>query len=418
VLSIQSIINFLEVKSTHIISLLAGLVLVVGIFYSIRLGDSLRFLPDEAEYITLAENLVTHRSYSLDGIQPTAYRPPGYPAILSILTLMGGGLLPLRLLNFACLSGCVYLAGRILIQQGFALAAIMGSLLVVAYPVLFYASGTLYPQPLAAFLFLLILKIFTKRVLTALDFVFGGVLFGLLILTVPTFLFAIFIIWGWLLINGKTSLAKSYFLTIAITALILGFWTWRNYSVFGAFFFVSTNSGENFLIGNSEYTTPNAGTTVDISPYRGAAAGMDEVERDRYYQQQAISYISSHPMAAINLYLQKVLNYFNFRNDLVTVSEGSRMRDLIMLLTYGPLIIIFFLRIMLIKRSRPTRVEILFILLYITSAFVTAIFFSRIRFRLPFDFLLIMVVAIAIEKVTRFILDSKISFSRLPILRL
>jgi hypothetical protein len=415
-ISLPSFFAWLGKKSTAIIVLLAGLILITGIVYAFQLGNSLRFLPDEAEYVTLAKNLVKLKTYSKDGLQPTAYRPPGYPLVLGGLTLLGGDILHFRLLNFFLLAGCIYLVGRILIQQGFQLAAVFGSLLVVAYPVLFYTSGTLYPQTLAAFLFLLILSIFTKDQLSPNDFALGGIFLGLLVLTVPTFLFAILAVWVWFFLSGKYTHVKYFLITLTVVSVMLGIWTIRNYSVFGTFFFVSTNSGENLLIGNSENTTANAGTTVDISSYLTGVAGLGEVERDRYLNQQALNYVTGHPKESLKLYFQKVLNYFNYRNDLVTVSEGSRLRDLLMLVTYRPLIVIFFVRTLAIKYSKPTSIEVLFIVLYIISAFVTAIFFSRIRFRLPFDYLMIMVVAITLERAIKYILYRKTDLASLNFL--
>jgi hypothetical protein len=411
--SLQVFFTSLERKSIFILFLLGSLLLVGGAVYSFSLGDSLRFLPDEAEYVALARNLARHNIYSLDGETPTAYRPPGYPAVLSVLVRLGGDISQLRFLNFVFLSGSVYLLGRIMLQQGLPLAAIFSSLLVVAYPVLFYTSGTFYPQTLAAFLFLFILNTFTKVKLRPGDFVTGGLVFGLLVLTVPTFFYAIFVIWGWFFLTGRYPLARSYILTLLSAFLIIGLWTARNYLVFDTFFFVSTNSGENLLIGNTENSTPNSGTNVDISEYLGRAAGLGEAEKNKFLTQQAIHYIFDHPAGSMKLYLHKVLNYFNYRNELVTLSEGSQLRDLVMLFTFGPLMAIFLLRLLLIKQAKATPVEILFILLYLLSALVSAVFFTRIRFRLPFDYLMIMVVAITLDGLIRFILKRKESISAL-----
>jgi hypothetical protein len=326
---------------------------------------------------------------------------------------LGGDISQLRFLNFVFLSGSVYLLGRIMLQQGLPLAAIISSLLVVAYPVLFYTSGTFYPQTLAAFLFLVILKTFTKVKLRPGDFVAGGLVFGLLVLTVPTFFYAIFVIWGWFFLTGRYPPARLYILTLVSAFLIIGLWTARNYLVFDTFFFVSTNSGENLLIGNTENSTPNSGTNVDISKYLDRAAGLGEAERNKFFTQQAIHFIIEHPAASMKLYLHKVLNYFNYRNELVTLSEGSQLRDLVMLFTYGPLMAIFLLRLLLIKQAKATPVEILFILLYLLSALVSAVFFTRIRLRLPFDYLMIMVVAITLDGLIRFILMRKESISAL-----
>jgi hypothetical protein len=412
-ISLQIFFTSLERKSIPILVILACLLLVGGIVYTARLGNSLRFLTDEAEYIALARNLARHNIYSLDGETPTAYRPPGYPAVLSVLVRLGGDIPQLRFLNFVFLSGSVYLLGRIMLQQGLPLAGIFSGLLVTAYPVLFYTSGTFYPQTLAAFLFLVILKIFTKVNLRPGDFVAAGLTFGFLVLTVPTFFYAIFVIWGWFFLTGKYSLARSYILTLVSAFLIIGFWTARNYLVFDTFFFVSTNSGENLLIGNTENSTPNSGTNVDIFEYYSRAAGLREAERDKFFTQQAVQYIIDHPAASLKLYLHKVLNYFNYRNELVTLSEGSRLRDLLVLFTYGPLMAIFLLRLLLIKQAKASPVEILFILLYLLSALVSAVFFTRIRFRLPFDYLMIMVVAITLDRLIRFILKRKESISAL-----
>jgi hypothetical protein len=84
-----------------------------------------------------------------------------------------------------------------------------------------------------------------------------------------------------------------------------------------------------------------------------------------------------------------------------------------MLFTYGPLMAIFLLRLLLIKQAKATPVEILFILLYLLSALVSAVFFTRIRLRLPFDYLMIMVVAITLDGLIRFILMRKESISAL-----
>jgi hypothetical protein len=397
----------LERKSIPVLVILASLLLIGGAVYSARLGDSFRYLSDEYEYVVLARNLARYNMYSLDGASSTAYRPPGYPAVLSVLAMLGGDIPQLRFLNFVFLSGSVYLIGRIMLQQGLPCAAVISSLLVIAYPVLFYTSGTFYPQTLASFLFLIILKTFTKIKLRPGDFVVGGLIFGFLVLTVPAFFYAIFVIWGWFFLTGRYLQARSYVLTLVSAFLIIGLWTARNYLVFDTFFFVSTNSGENLLIGNTENSTPTSGTQVDISKYLSRAAGLGEAERDKFFTQQAVQFINDHPVASLKLYLLKVLNYFNYRNELVTLSEGSEFRDLLMLFTYGPLMAIFLLRLLLIKQAKATPVEILFILLYLSSALVSAVFFTRIRFRLPFDYLMIMVVAITLDRVIRIILNRK-----------
>ena len=394
--SLRIVLFRLERLRLLILATLAGLLLLAGLVYSAWLGDALRYLPDEEEYVTLAQNLAQSGSYSLDG-ELTAYRPPGYAAVLSLVSLLGGEIFHFRLLNFLLMAGSLLLVGRFLSRQGYNLGAVISGLLVVAYPVLFYSAGTLYPQTLAAFLFLLVLDIYTRPGLRSLHHLVGGALFGLLVLTVPTFFYAFIVIAAWLWFYRREQLKKYLVLSLGVMLLVLGFWTARNYAVFDTFTFVSTNSGENLLVGNSENTTPNAGTTVNISKYLSGASGLDEVERDGYFRQQALEYITSHPGEAARLYVLKVLNYFNFRNELVTRAEATPWKDILMLVTYGPLLVVFLLRLLQLARIKLSPLEVLLSGLYLTSALVSAIFFTRIRFRLPFDYLLIMAVAIALE---------------------
>jgi hypothetical protein len=179
---------------------------------------------------------------------------------------------------------------------------------------------------------------------------------------------------------------------------MFGLWTVRNYIALGSFVLTSTNSGENLLVGNSENSVPNGGRMIDISQYEQAAEGLDEVARDRYFLDSALEYIQNHKMRVAKLYVLKVLNYFNFSNTLVTAGEGTTFRDLVMLITYGSLLLLFILRLGLILKYPPTSFEILMITLYLINALVSAIFFTRIRFRLPYDYLLIINAALLVDR--------------------
>jgi hypothetical protein len=231
------------------------------------------------------------------------------------------------------------------------------------------------------------------------DYLFGGLAMGCLILTVPTFLFVLFMFALWLWFRPQPRKITGLLLMGAAAVFLIGFWTVRNYASFGSFVFVSTNSGENLLLGNSENTTPNGGANVDISQYKAQTSGMNEAVRDRFYQSQAIEYIRSHKLQSIQRYFQKVLNYFNFRNELVTQTEASPSKDLVLLATYGPLLFLCAARLILIKRFKITPFEILLVALYGLNALFSAVFFTRIRFREPFDFLLVLIAALFLEKI-------------------
>ena len=146
---------WIETHQRRILWLLVLGVLIAGGVYTAILGDTLRFLPDEADYVQLADSLASQGRYTLDGVAPSAFRAPGYPVLLSAIRILGGGIPAQRYANFLLLAASLALVYKILRTQAPSLGPLSGALLVIAYPVLFFTAGTLYPQTLAAFLLLL-----------------------------------------------------------------------------------------------------------------------------------------------------------------------------------------------------------------------------------------------------------------------
>jgi hypothetical protein len=354
-------------------------------------------LPDEEHYFILATNIVERSFYSIDGQHPTAYRPPGYPFFLSLFRSFGAGVILTRIINYLLLAVSTYLVYLTLQKQQSSLAGVLGAMMVFAYPVLFFTASTLYPQTLASFFLIAIICIIAGDEVRLRHFLIIGFLFAWLILTVPTFAFSLLVFTIWFF--ARRYRVRDILAMLAVVLFVLSAWSIRNYRVFDTFVFISTNGGENLLLGNSENTTPNAGRQVSIWKYENAARGLSEVERDRYLGQQALDYMANNKVRTLQLYGLKVLNYFNYRNELVTETGMGQIRDVLMLVTYGLLIGFFILRLLFAGRYRLTAFEALLIIVYITNAFFSATFFTRIRFRLPFDYLAIMVVALFLVRV-------------------
>lgn len=373
------------------------LVMVVGTAYSSSLSNTLQY-PDERDYYTLARNIVEQRAFTLDGQRSTAFRPPGYPLMLAALHLVGAPIVALRVANFALLAISLYLVSLIAKSQATALAGTLGALLGLMYPVLLYTAGTLYPQTLASTLFLAILFLLTKKNSRATYAL--GPLFGWLILTIPLFITTVATLLIWLAWTRWLSTTRIV-VALAVTLLIVGTWSLRNYAVSGNFTLVSTNSGINLLLGNSENTTANAGVNVDISRHSAVAERLGEWEEDRYFTEQAIAFIMNNKVHSMRMYGLKLLNYFNYSNQLYVATEASRARDVLMLLTYGALGLPVLVRLGLFKRFPLSQFEMLLLLLYLSSALFGAVFFTRIRFRLPYDFLLMIIVATFVDQLLR-----------------
>jgi hypothetical protein len=267
---------------------------------------------------------------------------------------------------------------------------------VLFYPLFFYTAGTLYPQMLGTFLFLAFISpLLLQDTRTTAQAIVAGVACGWLILTIPTFLFFLVATNVFLFISRKKYLTP---ITVFVTAVfVVGLWTFRNFVVFDSFVLISTNSGLNLLLGNSEHSTANSGVNADVSKFEHNATGMSEIERDRYFRSRAIEFIRDNPRNALMLYLKKTANFFNYRNDLFVSTESSPWRDWVMLLTFGPLLGLFVTRICLFRVFPFSELEKYLSAAYLSSAFLQAVFFTRIRFRVPFDFLLIAEVAILLS---------------------
>ena len=394
-------------------------IILVGLFYSFYLGDRFRFI-DEKDYYTIARNIAFTFQRSLDGVHPSAYHCPAYPFFLSISLFFGANVVFLRFLNFLALALNVYLLYRILKEEAPGLAGVIGSFLVVCYPVLFYTAGMLYPQTIAGTLLLGIVYLERsphRYSPLGLKVRLGrregkgagapwiiGLLFGALVLFIPAMALLLIPFLAWVVLKGQVGERwKKAAIIALVTLAMVGLWTLRNYLVFRSFVFVNSNSGLVLLLGNSENTTANGGVNVDISKYAKEAdrLGLNEVNRDRYYQEKALEFIRSNKVKALKLYFLKWLNYFNYRNELGTKAEAARWKDVLMLITWGPLLTLFLARLVLAGRFKVGRFEGLLILLYFAGAFIHALFYTRIRYRLPFDLLLIMSVAIFLDKVLR-----------------
>jgi hypothetical protein len=227
--------------------------------------------------------------------------------------------------------------------------------------------------------------------------VVAGIAYGVLILAVPYFLALLPVLAAGIVIGSggtKRAAIGRASLLVLVCVLVVMPWTVRNYVEFAAFVPVSTNQGENLFTGNSAETLPNSGTNVPVwQMCRYVKRGASYPEIDAGFRRCAVEWITANPGAAARLYVAKVINYFNYRNELATPGENTSWRDWVVFCTYYPLLLIALLRAALVRRYPLNRTEALIYVLYFLNAFVSAIWFTRLRFRIPFDFLLIAVEA-------------------------
>lgn len=386
--------------STPAVLVLIALTILAGLGYSLVLGDQLRF-PDEYVYYNHAKNFVDIGIFSYDGVHPTASKAPGYSFIFTLVMPFSKAVLPLRMMNYLALGVALWLVYSLVRKDSAPVFGALAVLLCTIFPLFFYTASTLYPQIVAATLLLLIIFLAERKPQLTLGIsIVIGLLGGYLVLMIPTFLFLLAAFLVWRLAVSRDRL--KYLLAVVLVVVLVNLpWTIRNYQIFNTFVFITTDGGKNLLLGNNENTTPNAGVNADISKHTTAvaASAMDEAAADRYYRSAAVNWISSNKNDAARLYLLKLINHFNFRNDLQTTSESSVTRDIVLGASYLPLLLIFIFRIVTLPWLRFSRFELFLIVMYLAWALIMAVFFTRVRYRLPLDFLLIMVVTLFIYQV-------------------
>ena len=381
----------------------AGIVLLVlyavaGMIYSSILPAAERF-PDERDYIAIADHLLHGPGFSLDGEHLTALRPPGYAFYLVAL---GDSVVLARVVQFGLIAGSILLLAR-LFPPGQRDAAILATTLVMAaYPLFFYTGTTLYPQTLAGFLFVLALSLLLRGPRGWMMCALIGLIYGYLILVVPTFLLTLFVLLGaawWL---GVLRWQEGAVLTVAAAVVVLA-WTGRNYAEFRQFVPVASYSGAQLLIGNCESTIPYGGSgNIDTTHYHddARALGLDEFQADRYYRDAALHWIEEHPGRASVLYLEKAANFFNVYNEYAPESraEVTPWRQVLLGACYGLLLALLIWRLCEVRRFPLDTTEKLFLILYVLTAFTQAIFFTRIRLRLPYDYLIVAIIAMHLSR--------------------
>jgi hypothetical protein len=380
-------------------------VILGGILYSYILGDQIRF-QDEKHYLKIANNIIKHSIYSYDdnAIVPTTFHPPGYPLILASIVSIGGGFFALRMVNFVFLACCIILLTAILKKHGYKTGARWAPLIVLCYPVLFFTASTLYPQIIATAIFLFIIYIIDAFSLSLKKAFIAGVLYGLLLMISPSFVLMCPVVLAAPYILRK-SVPRLYLICLIIGVIVvLTPWVVRNYIVFDRFVLLSSNAGKTFILGNSENSKPNEGESVDVSRYTNEIKEkrLDEIDGDKYYKEKAFEWIKNHPKDASILYLRKLINYFNYRNDLATRTEQSVLRDIVMFITYYAILLFALFRLCLIKKYPLQRIEIFLMIVYLISAAMNAIFLPRIRYRLPYDVLLICFSSITLDYMKRY----------------
>ncbi len=358
--------------------------------------------PDEVDYWTLASNLVHKGILSFDGIHPSAYRPPLVAWLLAPLVWLGLSMEMARPVFVLFYAATGALAGfflcRIFISSRWIPPS--ATAFVLSNPLYFFSAGNLYPQQVLTplLLFALLLACF-QPVSSGATFwrsiIFGAVTAVSVLASAPALfsLLPIFLLLAWEDYSAvrTAGLWQAYRTVIAGIVMLICLMPYliRNARNVHPGAYLSLNSGINLLFGNSPQTTPTSGIAVDISSYTRGHENDSEFDLNRHLTAMTVANVRQHPGYYSRLYLRKFVA--GLGNTVETVTHGYNQPATIALWSYMVLVWmgVGSLIISLLQRKASAvslgNLSLLVVAAYCLTISGYAIFFTRLRFRLPVD---------------------------------
>lgn len=346
---------------------------------------------DALWYHQTAASLAAGSGLTVAG-QSTAYRPPGYPFLLSLFYRLSGvhveaawllGLSATVLLIAAVYGlGCRWY-GR--------LPARISALIAVLYPALVLETSlTMSDLAFAAGVAGLVWWASTRPPLRARDTLLAGAAAAALALTrgIGLGLFPLAaLVWGLRTRDWRRSAGAALLSGLAMVLCLVP-WALRNQRVVGRPV-LATNFGVNLYVGHH----PGATGGYTRPELRGAESG-DEASFDAALGREAWAYIAHHPWQELAVIPRKLLHLYLLETGAVTILfQGTTQRaGALRMVLYGIsqagyllLLLPFVTRVIRRRydreRAAPDRWTGWLLILYFTG--VTLLFFGDSRFRLP-----------------------------------
>jgi O-antigen/teichoic acid export membrane protein len=295
-------------------------------------------VEDALDYHNIALNILAGKGYSLDGAQ-IVNRAPAYPVFLAVVyAVFGQNPAAARIIQALLISLVVpllYYTGsrnwsevqnpKVKIQNPRSLG-LLAAILFAVYPFSIFWSQYLITENLLVVLFTVLAALLVRpgeanplRLLSA------GIIMGLCLLTRPTALPVILLLFMWLLfaVKGMSKILGIYGVVIAGLVLGLSPWVARNYSEYGQFIpftsgYGSSAGGYVFWISNNALTAKPGdkwGRYVDpaLLPENAEYNNPpnDPASMDRKGYRYGLNYLASHPGDVPVLLVGKFLRFWN-----------------------------------------------------------------------------------------------------------
>jgi 4-amino-4-deoxy-L-arabinose transferase-like glycosyltransferase len=329
--------------------------------------------------------------YDTGAPRATAVAPPGYVYFLALIFYLFGiysvkaaiivEVIQSLTAAFMCL--VFYLLGRRYNDQ----VGLLAALAIAFYPpAIMFSIARISPIILVVSLLGLVMhylfKILEEQRFR--DVVICGLLMGINALFEPTVI--LFYVAGclWLFLwstNARAAALKHSLIMGVVCISCLLPWAIRNYMAFDSFPVLKSSLGQHLLVGNNPYCNGITFYCDDFSKVFSPEEfkeldQLDEVRGNKIMFQKAISFIRNDPKTFFGSTLKKVYYYWSPLNPYRTTQY-----DTLRLVTYGPVLILAALGILLTQRKwRETSLLLALFLSYPLFYYVTQVTINRYRF--------------------------------------
>jgi hypothetical protein len=246
-----------------------------------------------------------------------------------------------------------------------------------------------------------------------------GLCFGTAVLSVPTVLVFLPFVFLWLVlkVHPKAHIIGGSLILLLGVLTPIAPWAMRNYVAYGHVILVNAAGGMNFWMANNETylaqgkaaialaqgekPDPNARFWNEVTEVKQMVKPLGPVEsfleQDRIAWQRGLAFIQEDPVRFVKLTARKLLQFWSPFPDAVSKNgQMSATRKFISIATYGPLLLLALLGLLLAARDWR---RFMLVYAYIGSLmFAYALFLPSTRYRLPLDFFLVIFAAYAVYR--------------------
>lgn len=357
-------------------------------------------LNDSTDYDYLAQSILKGGYCSPSG-EPTAFRPPIYPAFLALVYLFLG---KQNLIATAIIQAILGTLNCLLIMKlgekitGSKAVSWISVLIAGFYPAFILQTCQILTEVLGRFLWLGALNILMESscLHNRKGLILGGIIFSLAVLTKSVLLIVLPILTIWVLFKINASLVnriKSSMICFLLPVLILvGSWTLRNYQISGKPVPVSTNFPITFAQGVTPYSyytkkwyiseellsVPD--NFLELTQMRFYKGIHEELEIGEYYSNLARNFIKKRSGFFLRLSIKKFLHFWS------PFISNAPLERWIAFLSMAPVLFLGWLGILisLVKRDSARSYTFLILALSLSICLPYIISQPDIRYRVGF----------------------------------